>query len=48
MVVCLTLFTDKLLVGLCENDRVTEAQKLLGFMLHWDSDVSFSIAIAEF
>ncbi|CAN6247519.1 unnamed protein product [Urochloa humidicola] len=33
---------DKLLVGLCENDRVMEAQKLADFALDRDFDVSFS------
>ncbi|CAD6252207.1 unnamed protein product [Miscanthus lutarioriparius] len=33
---------DKLLVGLCDNDRVMEAQKLADFALDRDFDVSFS------
>ncbi|KAL6629313.1 hypothetical protein ACP70R_029078 [Stipagrostis hirtigluma subsp. patula] len=33
---------DKLLVGLCENNRVMEAQKLADFALDRDFDVSFS------
>ncbi|XP_062224346.1 large ribosomal subunit protein mL102 (rPPR5)-like [Phragmites australis] len=33
---------DKLLVGLCENDRVMEAQKLADFALDRDFDVGFS------
>ncbi|RCV05906.1 hypothetical protein SETIT_1G120100v2 [Setaria italica] len=33
---------DKLLVGLCENDRVMEAQKLADFALDRDFNVSFS------
>ncbi|XP_062217928.1 large ribosomal subunit protein mL102 (rPPR5)-like [Phragmites australis] len=33
---------DKMLVGLCENDRVMEAQKLADFALDRDFDVSFS------
>jgi pentatricopeptide repeat protein len=33
---------DKLLIGLCENDRIMEAQKLSDFALDRDFDVSFS------